>query len=143
MSNAERLIEALAQAFPQDDVEMGAELIDAMIAALEPITAPDFVTVMAGPDDSFSATWEGADGMRDAWADWLDSFGRVRFEIQTIEQVGDNVITVGRQVGTTRQGGVEIEQTSAAVWKFREDRIVRVEFHLDREKAEESAREAG
>jgi ketosteroid isomerase-like protein len=46
-----------------------------------------------------------------------------------------------RQIGTTRHGGVEIAQPSAAVWKFRDGRLVRLEFHLDREEAMASAAE--
>jgi hypothetical protein len=39
----------------------------------------------------------------------------------------------------TRHDAVEIEQPSAAVWKFRGDELYRVEFHLDRRAAERSA----
>ena len=58
-----------------------------------------------------------------------------------VEEIGDNVLTLARQIGTTRHGGVELEQPSAAVWKFRDGKIVRVEFHLDRDLAQASARE--
>ncbi len=141
MSNLERLTEALAQAFADGDVEMSGPVVEAMIEALAPIAADDFVTVMTGPDDTFTGRWTGADGLREAWADWLDTFGSIRFELESIEEVGDNVLTLGRQVNVSRHGGVELEQPSAAVWKFRDGKIVQVEFHLDRERANESARD--
>jgi ketosteroid isomerase-like protein len=120
---------------------MDAAMIDAMIERLAPIGDPNVITVMHGPDDSFVSRYEGLDGLREGWADWLDSFARVRFEFEGVEVVGDNVITLGRQIGTTRTGGVEVEQASAAVWKFRDGRIAQVEFHLDRAKAHASAQE--
>ena len=43
-----------------------------------------------------------------------------------------------RQIGTTRHG-VEMIQPSAAVWKFADGLIVRIEFHLDRDEAVASA----
>ena len=140
MASAETLIAALATVFTGDDTEMDAALIERLIEALEPITAPDVVMVMRG-DQTFVATYEGLDGLRAGWEDWLGSFDRVRFEVQGIEEVGDNVLTLGRQVGTTRTGGIELEQPSAAVWKFRDGLLRRVEFHLDRDAARRSAAE--
>ncbi len=58
--------------------------------------------------------------------------------MEAVEEVGENVLTLVNQVGTTRHG-VEVEQPSAAVWKFRDGLLARVEFHLDRERARESA----
>lgn len=142
MSNAERLMEVLASAFPEGEADVDVAVIERMIAALEPVVSADFAVLMTGSDDSFETTREGLGGLRDGWADWLDTFGRVRFEIEDIEPIGANVLTLGRQIGTTRTGGVEIEQPSAAVWKFRDNLIYRVEFHLDRDKAYASAREA-
>jgi ketosteroid isomerase-like protein len=141
MSNAERLAGAMATVFTGDETTVDEALIERMIAALAPIADAQVTTVMAGPDESFSTTHEGVDGIREAWADWLDSFAEVRFEIEGIEEVGENVLTLGRQIGKSRQAGVEIEQPSAAVWKFRDGKLRRVEFHLDRDRAYESLRE--
>ena len=141
MSNADRLLQALATVFSDAETKVDERVVDRMIEILEPITAPDVVTVMAGPDDAFVASHEGPEGMRAAWADWLESFESVRFEIEGVERVGDNVLTFGRQIGISRVAGVEIEQASAAVWKFRGAELARIEFHLSRDKAIASARE--
>jgi ketosteroid isomerase-like protein len=140
MSNAETVILALANVFSDEETEIDEAFVERMIEALAPITADDVVMTMRGSDDSFVGTYEGFDGLRDGWADWLESFDRVRFQFEGVEEFGDNVLTWGRQFGTTRHGGVEIEQPSAAVWKFRDGLIGQVEFHLDREKASASAR---
>src|SRR5688572_5283515 len=107
MSNVERLVEALGTVFTDGETEVDAALIDRMIAVLAPITADDVEVLMTGSDDTFATTRQGLDGLRAGWVDWLDAFGRIRFEIEGLEQFGDNVLTLGRQVGVTRTGGVE------------------------------------
>jgi ketosteroid isomerase-like protein len=141
MGNAERLAGVTAGVVSVEAVAVDDALVDRLIEALRPITAPDVVTVMRGSDEMLMGTYEGLDGLREGWADWLGSFERVTLAIESLEEVGDNVLTLARQVGTTRHGGVEIEQPSAAVWKFRDGRLTRVEFHLDREAAMASAPE--
>ena len=140
MSNAERLGAAIGPVFIGEETNVDEALIERMIEALAPITSADVVTVMAGPDDSFMSTYEGEAGIRAAWADWLETFAEMRFEVEDMEEIGDNVLTLGRQVGISRVAGVELVQPSAAVWKFRDGEVVRIEFHLDRDKAYESAR---
>ena len=139
MANAEKLLTALSDVFTTDETVIDAPLIERLIEALAPITADDVVMVMRGSDDTFVATYNGLEGLREGWADWLESFERVRFEIESVDLLGDNVLTLGRQVGTTQ--GVELEQPSGAVWRFRDGLIRRIEFHLDRDVARRSAAE--
>jgi ketosteroid isomerase-like protein len=143
MSNAETVIGALGEVFSEEEIEVDDSLIERMIDAIATIAADDFVMRMYGPDDTFVGTYEGAAGIRTGWADWLDSFDRVRFQFESIEEIGENVLTMATQIGTTRTGGVEIEQPSAAVWKFRDGELAETEFHLDRDKARRSAEGQG
>lgn len=138
MSNAERLIEALAPIFGSDELEVDQALIAGIVAAAGELATDDVVCVMSGAEH-FKATYDGLEGLREAWGDWLDAFASIRFEIERIQDVGENVLVEVQQIGVTRHGGVEITQPSAAVWKFRDDRIVRIEFHLDRVEALRSA----
>jgi len=143
MSNAERLNAALEPVFTGDgEVEIDETSIDAMVEALRPLAAPGFTAMMSG-QGTVDRSFEDVEGLRDAWHDWLDVFSRVRLEIVGVEQVGDNVLMAARQVGTTRHG-VDVEQPSAAVWKFDPAGLLtRVEFHLDRQAALASAEEPG
>jgi ketosteroid isomerase-like protein len=138
MSNAERLLAMLQPLFPDGETLIDEPFVDRMVAALEDLTTDDLVTVMSGAEN-FEATYEGLDGAREAWSEWLDAFAEVRFAFEQAQDVGENVIVFVRQIGTTRHGEVEIEQPSAAVWKFRDGRVARIEFHLDRELARKSA----
>ena len=140
MTNAERLIGILAPVFGEGDTDVDKAVIDRLAVAAEPIIAEDFVVVMSGTE-FVETTYEGIGGLRSAWHDWLESFARVRLEIEGVEEVGENVLTLARQVGVSRHG-VEIEQPSAAVWKFRDGRVTRLEFHLDRDRATRSAQSA-
>lgn len=141
MRNAERLMTTLAPIFGAAGREVDDGLLAEISEALEPIAGDELTGEMTA-DSSFTAEFEGADGLREAWADWLGAFSRVRIGLEDVEEVGDNVVTLVNQVGTTRHG-VQVSQPSAAVWKFRDGLLVRVEFHLDPERAAASAREPG
>jgi ketosteroid isomerase-like protein len=139
MSNADRLLAGLAPIFGEAEREVDEALIDDLIAAIARVAAPR-VTGSMTADDSFSTDFEDIDGLRDVWADWLGAFASIRIGIEEVQEIGDNVLTLVVQTGTTRHG-VEVAQPSAAVWKFRDGLLTRVEFHLDREKALASAEE--
>src|SRR3954451_16824583 len=139
MPNSETDIRVLGDVFADEETEVDEALIERMIAAIGKIAAADFVMRMYGSDDTFVGTHMGAAGGREGWADWLEAFDRVRFQFESIEDIGENVLTMATQIGTTRTGGVEIEQASAAVWKFRDGKLKETEFHLDRDKARSSA----
>lgn len=138
VSNAERLNQVLARVFSSPETAVDNALITRMVEGLEPITDEQVTVEMVGAED-FAASFQGISGLHEAWADWLEAFAEVRFRVEDMKAVGENVVTFGTQIGTTRHGGVEIEQPSAAVWKFHDGRIQRVEFHLDRETALRSA----
>jgi ketosteroid isomerase-like protein len=141
VSNSERVNEIVAPAFGSGPAVIDEELIERMVAGVEPAVTDDFVVVMSGAE-GFETEREGVAGLREAWRDWLDTFDRVTFEFEAIEDHGDNVLVLVRQLGVTRHGGVEIEQPSASVWKLRDGRVYRLEFHLDRERARRSAKAA-
>lgn len=138
MSNAERVSAVLGPLFRGETVIDDA-FAERMADAARDLITDDFVVVMSGPG-GFEGRFEGADGVRAAWLDWIASFERVSLEIESAEDIGENVIVFARQVGVTRRDGIEMEQPSAAVWKFRGERVYRLEFHLDRQLARESAR---
>ena len=128
---------ALAPIFGEGELEVDEALIDRIGDSLDQISADEITGSMMG-DSTFITEFQGRDGLQSTWADWLETFTRVTLEMEEIEELGDNVLTLVNQVGTTRHG-VDVEQPSAAVWKFRDGMLVRVEFHLDRERARQSA----
>jgi ketosteroid isomerase-like protein len=137
MSNAERLMTALLPIFGEGELLVDEALIERIGDSLDAISQDEITGAMIG-DSSFTTEFEGAEGLMSTWSDWLEAFKRVTLQLEAIEEVGDNVLVLVSQIGTTRHG-VAVEQPSAAVWKFSDGLVARVEFHLDREQARESA----
>jgi ketosteroid isomerase-like protein len=91
-----------------------------------------------GPRGELS--YRGIEGFVDAWREWTEAYESYTVEIEEItEGPGGRVLTLGRQRGITRTGGVEVEESAAAVWTVHDGHVVRVEFHLDPEAARRSA----
>jgi ketosteroid isomerase-like protein len=100
------------------------------------LAAPDFEVVMVGPDYTPARReTTGADGFRDVWREWTSPFEEFRIELDDVIDAGELVVSLVRQVGKTKTGGVEIDTTAAAVWTVRAGKLQRVEFHLDQEAA--------
>ena len=129
MSNSERLIEVMAPAMGGLEPRIDEGTIDRLAGAIESIATDDFTCGMMAME--VAQEFEGPDGVRAAWSDWLEAYTQLDFRIHEFRDVGENVLMLVDQVGITRHGGVEVEQASAAVWMFRDERLYRVEFHLD------------
>jgi ketosteroid isomerase-like protein len=137
MRNSERLIGAIADVFAGPEAVVDEGVVDRLIEAVAPLADPDFTCAMVAFD--VEREFAGPEGIRAAWSDWLEAYAELRFRVEGVQDVGDNVVMTATQIGVTRHEAVTIEQPSAAVWKFRDGRIQRVEFHLDREQARRSA----
>jgi ketosteroid isomerase-like protein len=134
-------VEALLEALPTDFVTaVGDEGVQASgRAALEEFAHPDFEIVMVGPDPTFRQSGHGLDGFVDSWSDWLATFESFRIEVEKTIDAGERVLSLARLSGRTRTGGVDMEQPAAAVFTFRDGKITRMEFHLDRDLAYKAA----
>ncbi len=105
-------------------------------AALEPLAAPEFEVVAVGPEYLGEGTvYRGLAGFEEFWTDWLQPWESFRIESEAFLDAGDQVVQLARQVGRTQAGGAEIEDRGAAVLSFRDGRLSRIEFHLDRDRA--------
>ncbi len=104
--------------------------------ALMELAVPDFAVVMVGPAYVGQAVeLTGADGFREAWADWTSPFSSYRINLEEMIDAGDRVVSLVAMSGKTKTGGVEVEAAGAAVWTVADGRLRRVEFHIDRESA--------
>jgi ketosteroid isomerase-like protein len=106
----------------EDMVRMGEALAGAV--------TDDFECVMIDPFRE--QTYHGAEGFSEAWRDWLQPYSS--FVVHTDEMIEreDMWIYLVRQRAVTRHDGVEIENPSASIWRFRDGRLARVEFYLER-----------
>jgi ketosteroid isomerase-like protein len=142
MGSALEALAPLLTAFPTAESPLtpeDASGIARLTSAIERVAAPDLEGAMIGPDPSFRIEFHGADGLVERWRDWLSPYESFRMDIEDLIESGDVLVTCVRQFGTPTGGGPEVDAESAAVWWLRDDRLVRVEFHLDREAALRSA----
>jgi hypothetical protein len=95
------------------------------------IAAPDLVPAMIAEEGGLQQEFHGADGYRDAWADWLAAFDSYRVEVEAVHQTPDGLIALTRQWVTPKGTAAAIEGKGAAVIWFPGERLERIEFHLD------------
>jgi ketosteroid isomerase-like protein len=85
------------------------------------------------PRGAFAASRVGLDGFRAGWLDWLTPWATYRVEIEQAIDCGDRVVILPSDFGG--RGSHEVRAIGGAVWTVRDERIVRVEFYLDRAEA--------
>jgi ketosteroid isomerase-like protein len=140
--NLERLGYAL-QPFTDADLVMlfrTTGSVERIRGTLQEISAPDLVTVMVGAEGGLTGTFHGVEGFIEAWQDFTATFQQLHSEITELVEVGSDVIYAEtHQVGTTATAGVEIDNRSAAVFRFADGRLQQAEFHLDRAGARRAA----
>jgi ketosteroid isomerase-like protein len=134
-------VETLLAALPADWAKVvGAQGVPGPgREALAEAAEPDFECMMVSPDPTFRQTARGVEGFRQLWSDWLGAFESFRIDIEETIDAGERVLALARLSGRTRTGGVEMEQPAAAVFTCRNGKIMRMEFHLDRDLAHKSA----
>jgi ketosteroid isomerase-like protein len=116
----------------------GREMIDLIEELLRVRADPEFETVMV-PQDGPPLVYDGIEGFREALTDWLTPWEEFRFEVEELIPVGDMLMLLVRQTGTTKHGGVEVTTDSATVWWAPEGRIRRASFYIDRRDAWKAA----
>lgn len=140
------VVTKIGTALLQDDVvaTLGdEEAVNRLSELLAEVAGPELEIVMVAPDyvgPRGRLTYEGPDGFLEAWREWVDAYDSYTIEVDGItEGTEGRVLTLGRQRGTTRTSGVEVTELAAAVWTVRDGKLVRVEFHLDRDTARRAA----
>src|SRR6266480_2989971 len=87
---------------------------------------------MAGAKDIAGGT-DILDAFLQAWADWLEPFASYRMDIEPEMRSGsDTAVFFARQVATPKGSASPVTNDAAAVAFFRDGKVRRIEFHLDR-----------
>jgi ketosteroid isomerase-like protein len=98
----------------------------------------DYRAVEGAPDDH--GPIRDKDALRAYLQDWQDTFDDFTSEpVELIDAGEDNVIAVIRISGRAKLSGVETDLTYAALYTFREGKIVRGREYWTREEALEAA----
>ena len=134
-SEGRRNAEALRvgfESYNRDGLEAIADLFDPEFEAVVP---PD---VSVEPD-----TYRGAEGIRRYFAAFEGAMEEVRFHVDEVVPMGDQLLTNIRLTARGAGTGIEVEQSVWQLWKMRDGRAVRMEAFISREEAERAARVEG
>ena len=98
----------------------------------------DYRAIEGAPDDQGPV--HGKDALRAYAQDWQDTFDDFTSEpVELMEAGEDNVIAITRISGRAKLSGVETDLTYAALYTFRDGKIVRGREYWTREEALEAA----
>jgi ketosteroid isomerase-like protein len=125
----------------QENVEAVHRGVDAMnCGELDPILdLIDDSAVWEPLRASFEGAYRGHAGMRRFFADTAESFERFEVRFAEIRDLGDRVLAIGTVRARGRDSGAEIEIATAAVFTFREGRLVHYRDYGERLAALEAA----
>jgi ketosteroid isomerase-like protein len=106
--------------------------------AVKPFLAPDFQGAFITWGQK-QAEFTGADGLREAFLDWIAPWATYYDEIEDVFAVGDDrVVVLGREHGYRRDTEAEVEAESAGVYFLRDGKIARIEYYANRAEALEA-----
>jgi ketosteroid isomerase-like protein len=88
---------------------------------------PDFELLLPAILPDFEAH-RGAQGLKQAWQGWRDTFDDIAFEIEEVIDAGDNVVVMAAVCGRGKDSGAEVRSPSFPfVWTFEGAQLVRME----------------
>jgi ketosteroid isomerase-like protein len=128
------VVEFMREMAPGEWVSVLADeaALDVIRARMRERLGDDFEIVMLG---GVNVRTRGFDGLIGAFRDWLAPYLSYSIEWEGVADGGDRVVALVRQVGVIATTGAPIEARSGVVFVFEGGRLVRMEFHVDRDEA--------
>ena len=105
-----------------------------MLAAL-----PGMIAELCDPEIEFvetpervdSRTYHGHEGVRQAWVRWLDQWEDYSFELEHLEERGDDVFCVAHEEGRGAGSGASADATLFTIVTFKDGKIRRYREFYD------------
>ena len=107
----------------------------------------DFETVIGGLADDVEwvpvtitsveggSTFRGRDGVREFFEQWAGTWEKWELDLDDWRDLGDRIVALGRVHARGRGSGLDLDQTAAYVFDFREGRLARGESFFSHEEA--------
>jgi ketosteroid isomerase-like protein len=132
MTNLE-LVKAFFAGAPDDLVAAieDPEWVAIVRQGLAPLLAPDFEFVTVRQSVGFPSAQRGVEGFVTAYRAYAEMWESYSLKPKRFVEVGDKVVVEAKIAGTTRRGGVALEQQVAAVYTFEDGKISRIEEFSD------------
>jgi ketosteroid isomerase-like protein len=100
-----------------------------------PRVTPDFKCRLHGALDHEGETFEGLQGLRSAFLEWLAPWQSYRAEVEKAVDLGERVLILVRDHGRQHEDTQEVALTGANVSTFRDGKLASIDFYLDRNRA--------
>jgi ketosteroid isomerase-like protein len=123
------LVESAFDAWNRGDIDAFAGHVAEDVAWLE----------VAGRPEGGATERIGRDRLRESLRSLFDAWESYHLEVQRLEDVGDRVVAVVREVARGRASGLEIDGTWGYLITVGDGEIVRIEAYRDADKALEVA----
>ena len=132
MTNLE-LVKAFFAGAPDDLVAAieDPEWVAIVKQGLAPLIAPDFEFVTVRQSVGFPGAKKGVEGFVTVYREYAEMWESYSLTPERFVEVGDKVVVEAKIAGTTRRGGVALEQQVAAVYSFESGKISRIEEFSD------------
>jgi ketosteroid isomerase-like protein len=129
---------------------MSQENVEVVRRSVEAFTAGDVETMLAhaDPDGELHSAiiggaegrvYRGHNGLRQWFADSMESFEELRTELTEFRDLGDRVVAFGHIHARGRESGLELDTETGWVFTVRKGKFVRAEGFLSRTEALEAA----
>ncbi|MBA3300738.1 MAG: nuclear transport factor 2 family protein [Thermoleophilaceae bacterium] len=79
--------------------------------------SPDFEWISPA-DDPDAGVYRGYEAVEHYWEGWREAVGELHFEVERIEERGDEVVVVARRSGRGIESGLVIEDSIVQIFTF-------------------------
>jgi ketosteroid isomerase-like protein len=122
----QEIVRGAFEAFARGDLDAALELCDPQIVVRDPART--------------GATFDGPDGLRRFFEEWLENWEEYRSEPVEFIESGDEIFVRTVQTGRGKLSGIEINQDLFQVFRMRDGKFVEYRLYTDRDDALASMR---
>ena len=84
-------------------------------------------------EDVGRSTYQGVDGLRAAWLDWLEPWDSYHAAVEDVlDAGGGRVVVLTRDHARPKGASAEVEFLGAPIWTVRDGKVARIEFYFNR-----------
>ncbi len=126
----------------EENVEIIRAVVDGWLRS-DPSTltliAEDVVYVSSPTAPPGFGTYHGHEGVVQHLVDWRQAWTDYEMEIERVEDLGDQVMTIERNRAKGKRSGVGVDMRTYSLWKLRDGKVVRWQGYASEDEALEAA----
>jgi ketosteroid isomerase-like protein len=113
------------------------DLLEMLPEMIRQLCDPE-VEMVETPERVDARTYRGHDGVLECWTRWLDQWDEYSFELERLEDHGEQVFAVAHERGSGRVSGAPADALLHQVWTIHDGKLLRYQEFYD----ESAARQA-